>query len=126
MIAGEYGARVVTDQYSAASVLQHLSRRGLHVEQHTMTATSKTDIFNELRARLYEQSMELPKDPDLLAELRRLQTRFRAGSAGVTNPRVGGSHGDMAQALALAVRFSFRHDPSRAGRHLLPVAMQVE
>ena len=40
--------------------------------------------------------------PDRLAELRRLRTKYTAGTASVVNPRVGGSHGDLAQALALA------------------------
>jgi hypothetical protein len=33
--------------------------------------------------------------------LRRLRSKFTAGSASVVNPRVGGSHGDQAQALAM-------------------------
>jgi hypothetical protein len=48
-------------------------------------------------------SLELYGEPTLLAELRRLRTKYRAGHAAVVNPRVGGSHGDLAQALALAV-----------------------
>ena len=102
-IAESYGARVVTDQYSAPAILAYLQSRGLTARQHTMSAASKTDIFNELRARIYEKTLPIPNLPALQAELRRLQAKFRAGSAAVTNPRVGGSHGDMAQALALAV-----------------------
>jgi hypothetical protein len=102
-IAAMYDAEVVTDQFSAASVLEFFRRRQLAVKQHAMSATSKTDVFSELRARLYEKTLELPNLPPLLTEVRRLQAQFRAGSAAVTNPRVGGSHGDMAQALALAV-----------------------
>ena len=67
-----------------------------------MTATSKTAAFSELRARLNAGSLSLLDLPDLLAELRRLRTRYRAGHASVVDPRVGGSHGDIAQALALA------------------------
>ncbi|MFA9269964.1 MAG: hypothetical protein ACEQSX_04285 [Baekduiaceae bacterium] len=105
----EYGARGVTDQYSAPAVLEHLRRRGVTVRQHTMTATTKTDIFSEMRARLYDRTLKAPDSPALRAELGRLQTRFSAGSAGVVNPRVGASHGDRAQALALAV-FEFRRE----------------
>jgi hypothetical protein len=68
-----------------------------------MTAASKTAVFLELRAHLTARSLDLYEHPDLLAELRRLRTRYAAGSASVVNPRVGGSHGDLAQALALAV-----------------------
>lgn len=108
-VALEYGARGVTDQYSAEAVIEHLRRRGVAVRKHSMSATSKTDIFGELRARLYDKTLRAPDQPALRAELGRLQTRFRSGSAGVINPRVGSSHGDRAQALALAV-FEFRRE----------------
>src|SRR5918911_2766457 len=99
-----YGARVVTDQFSSAAVVERLRQRhGLVVAVHPISAASKTAIFAELRARLYDGSLRLPAHPPLTAELRRLRTRYTAGSATVVNPRVGGSHGDMAQALALAV-----------------------
>jgi hypothetical protein len=39
----------------------------------------------------------------LLEELRRLRTKYTAGSSSVANPRVGSSHGDLVQALAIAV-----------------------
>lgn len=68
-----------------------------------MTATSKTAAFGELRARLYARGLELYEEPTLIGELRRLRARHTAGQAAVVNPRVGGSHGDLAQALALAV-----------------------
>ena len=38
----------------------------------------------------------------LIAEMRRLRTKFSAGSAAVVVPRVAGSHGDRCQALAMA------------------------
>ncbi|HEY2940446.1 MAG TPA: hypothetical protein VGJ27_11585 [Gaiellaceae bacterium] len=68
-----------------------------------MTAASKTAAFKALRARLYLDGLELYDEPQLLAELRRLRTKYTAGQAAVVNPRSGGSHGDIAQALALAV-----------------------
>jgi hypothetical protein len=98
-----YRARVVTDQYAAPAVVDFLRRRGLSVTSIAMSAGTKTAAFAELRARLYSGSLELYDEPSLIAELRRLRTRHTAGQAAVVNPRVGGSHGDMAQALALAV-----------------------
>jgi phage terminase large subunit-like protein len=94
---------VVTDQYCAPQVRERLTRAGLYVETLAMTANSKTQAFGELRARLLAGELELYEHPPLLAELRRLRTKFTAGSAQVVNPRVGGSHGDLVQALALAV-----------------------
>ena len=98
-----FQARVFTDQFAAPAVVAYLRSRGLAVSTVPMTATSKTAVFAELRARLYSSGIELYEHRDLLAELRRLRTRYTAGSAAVVNPRVGGSHGDLAQALALAV-----------------------
>jgi len=102
-VCKRYRARVVTDQFAAKAVVERLQRAGLSVKTEAMTASSKTAIFSELRARLYDGSLELYEHPDLLAELRRLRTRFTAGAAAVVNPRVGRSHGDLAQACALGV-----------------------
>ena len=67
-----------------------------------MTESSKTDVFRELSARLNAGELSLYAHPQLLAELRRVRSRFQAHRASVFIPRVGGSHGDIAQALALA------------------------
>jgi hypothetical protein len=98
-----YNARVVTDQFCAPAVVDRLRDAGLSVAAEAMTATTKTAAFSELRARLNAGTLDLYEAPGLVPELRRLRTRYTAGAASVVNPRVGGSHGDMAQALALAV-----------------------
>ncbi|MFL5961016.1 MAG: terminase large subunit domain-containing protein [Gaiellaceae bacterium] len=95
--------QVCTDQYAAPAICDYLERRGLRVSKVPMTAASKTAVYSELRARLNMRMLDLPPHGQLLAELRRLRTRYAAGSASVVNPRVGGSHGDLAQALAVAV-----------------------
>ncbi|HXH87348.1 MAG TPA: hypothetical protein VNI55_01910 [Gaiellaceae bacterium] len=105
-VCKRYGAHVVTDQYAAQPVVDFLRRRGLQVRTHSMSATSKSAVFAELRARLNAGRLDLYHHGDLLAELRRLRTRYAAGAASVVNPRRGGSHGDLAQALALA---TFEH-----------------
>lgn len=114
-----YGASVVTDQHRAGGVADYLRGKGLAVQVRAMTAQTSTATFLALRARLNVGGLELYDEPQLLAELRRLRTRYAAGSAAVVNPRVGGSHGDMAQALALAVA---EHDFAgiRTGDPLLP------
>jgi hypothetical protein len=111
-VCKRYGARCVTDQYKSRGVTELLRRRGLAVKAEPMTATSKSEAFAELRARLNAGTLELYAQPDLLAELRRLRTRYTAGRAMVDNPRVGGSHGDIAQALALAT-WALRREPAR-------------
>ncbi len=106
----------MTDQYAAPQIVTYLRRRGLQVRTVPMTAASKTAAFGELRARLNAGTLDLYQHPDLLAELGRLRTRYSAGAASVVNPRVGGSHGDLAQAASLAVH-EFRYgsgDPDGA------------
>jgi Terminase large subunit, T4likevirus-type, N-terminal len=95
--------RAVCDQFMAPAIVDYFGQRGIYVDAIPMTATSKTLAYQELRERLNLGQLELYEHPDLLAQLRRLKTRYRAGAASVVNPRVGGSHGDLAQALAIAV-----------------------
>lgn len=102
-VCRRFRARVVTDQFAAPQVVARLRELGLSVTAIPMTASSKTAAFQELRARLNMGELELYPDQQLLAELGRLRTKYAAGSSSVVNPRVGGSHGDLAQALAIAV-----------------------
>jgi hypothetical protein len=108
-VCREYRAEVLTDQYAAPSIVDFLRRCGLSVRTVPMTVSSKTDAFVELRARLASGGLELYEVPQLLTELRRLRSKVSAGSSRVVNPRVGGSHGDLAQALAIAVYEHGRH-----------------
>jgi terminase large subunit-like protein len=108
-----YGARAVTDQHKAAGVVDRLHRLGVSCRTEAMTERSKTDVFRELRARLNAGELSLYPQPQLLVELRRVRSRFQANKASVFIPRVGGSHGDIAQALALA---AWEHRGSRSDR----------
>jgi hypothetical protein len=103
-ILAEYRCKqAVTDQHLGKAVAEHLGRRGINVRVEPMHPASKTSIYRELRTRLYAGELELPPNQDLLVELRRLRTKMTDSGLSVLNPRVGASHGDMAQALALAV-----------------------
>ena len=116
-VCRRYNAQAVSDQHLAKIVAHRLSRDGVFVRQHSMTSSTKTAIFSEMRARLYGGTLEIFDEPQLVAELRRLRTKFTAGSASIVNPRVGGSHGDRAQALAMAV-FEHRFGASGSWRRL--------
>lgn len=98
-----YRASAITDQYSAPAVVARLREFGVSVRTEPMTASSKSLAYGELRQRLSDDQLELYRQPELLAELRRLRAQFKAGHASVVNPRAGDSHGDVAQALALGV-----------------------
>ena len=98
-----HGVRAVyLDQFNAASAREHLQRRGLHPSVVTTTAVSKSAMFADLKQRLYEGALDLYEHPELLAELRRIETVTTPGAASVRIRRLGSSHGDLATALALA------------------------
>lgn len=104
-----------TDQYSSRQVTDRLARGGVFCRTLPMSAQTKTAIFAELRSRLYAGSIRVPANPDLVAEMRRLRTKFAAGSASVITPRAGGSHCDQVQALAL-VAYALRSSGAGDGR----------
>jgi hypothetical protein len=103
-ISVRYGrAPIVSDQHLPGTVLDELARRRVRARISAWTARSRDEAFQALRARVYTDRIELPDEPQLLAELARLRTRYRAGSATVEVPKVGDSHGDLAVAVALGV-----------------------
>jgi hypothetical protein len=108
-----FGARAVTDQYKAAGVVDRLQRHGIAVRTEAMTAPMKDAAFAFLRGRLNEGSIELYEHTQLLRELRSVSTRYTAGRSSVVLPRIGSSHGDLAQALAIAVLEHDQYAPRR-------------
>lgn len=120
-----FNATVVTDQHLAPAVTDRLRRAGLSITVEPMTATSKTAAFSELRARLSAGALELYSERQLLDELRRLRSKFTAGQASVLNPRMGDSHGDLAQALALAVWKHRSWRPGAVSRSLSAAGLRV-
>ena len=109
-VCRRYGvSRVAIDQYCAPAVADRLTRAGLYVVTLPVSAQSKSQMFGEVRARLSSRTLELYEQRDLLAELRRLRTKYTAGASTVLTPRVGGSHCDLAMGLALAAWEFDRH-----------------
>ena len=87
----------------APQIVSRLRQEGLRVDVASMTGTSRMQAFQDLASRLRSGTLDLPNHPDLIAQLRRLRTRDAGGSIRIENPRVGGWHGDLVQALVLAV-----------------------
>ena len=105
-----YNATAVVDQHLSRAIHDYLSSRGIRTKVRPITAATKTEMFVSVRSRLALNALELYPDAQLLAELPRLRTRYAAGSSSVLTPRAGGSHCDLAVALALAT-----HEHSRFG-----------
>jgi hypothetical protein len=108
----DFGGRAVTDQYRSSGVTDRLRGYGVSVAVHAMTSTTKDSAFGLLRGRLNEGSIELPERSQVVRELRAIRTRYAAGRSSVVLPRIGGSHCDLAQALAIAV---YEHDRDGIG-----------
>jgi len=102
-LARSYNAMVVVDQFQAQPIRARLARLDVPVKTVPLSATLKTEMFGAVRERVYQSTIELPRDERLLRELRGLKSQFKAGRAGVTTPRARGAHSDTAVALALAV-----------------------
>lgn len=103
-----YGPKVVTDQHAAVPVREHLTKAGFAVRVEHTSGPSKSAMYADMRAALYNGRLTLPDHKGLLRELASLRTRYTAGAASVVNPRRGGSHGDIVSALALAVSDQLR------------------
>jgi hypothetical protein len=103
-ICREHGARrVIVDQFCSVPIREYLRRAGLLPEEMTMTAQSKSRVYGSLKSRIYSGTVELYPHDGLIAELGRIEAHYVSGGVSIRSPRVGGSHGDIAQALAVAI-----------------------
>lgn len=110
-VAARYRARVVTDAHLPGVVVSEFQKHGIHATVRAWSAETKTQAAQATRARILTRRIELPDDPQLIGELSRLRTKYRAGSAMVEFPRSGDSHCDVASALLAAVGEHDRHAP---------------
>jgi hypothetical protein len=110
-----YGARAVTDQFRSSGVTDRLKKKGITVQPESMTSAMKDSAFQFLRSRFTEGSVELFEHPGLLRELKSVRTRYAANRSSIVLPRNhAGGHGDLAQALAIAVLAHDQYAPVRS------------
>lgn len=108
------GCPVVTDQHLPSTVLEGLKARGVRsVRVRAWTASTQTDAFRAVRARVYAATVTFPDDQQLVSELCRIRSKLRSGSSQVELPRSGESHCDLAVAVASAVYELDRHGSSQ-------------
>jgi phage terminase large subunit-like protein len=102
-ICKSYAVRtILVDQHASVPVREYLTRQGIYAEERTLSAPSKTAIFGCLKALIYSGRLELYGHEELLSELQRLEVSYAAGGGTVRTPRMGGSHCDLAVAVAMA------------------------
>ena len=65
------------------------AKHGVHASVRPWTPESRTQAAQAVRARILTKRIELPNDPQLVAELSRLRTKYRAGIGDGRDPEVG-------------------------------------
>jgi hypothetical protein len=99
-LARQYGnAEVWCDTHEAATVRAQLGRFGAYVHTVSM-AEHKYEIHRELARHVRSALITFPEHPALISDLRRLRVVYGGQKPRVENPRGGGRHGDVGQALA--------------------------
>lgn len=96
--------RLTSDQFSVDAMRDLARHAGLELEEFTITAERKLDMFEGLRTLITSQQIELNPDPILRGDL--LGVRKRVTQAGVAihlQTTGDGRHSDYAAACALAV-----------------------
>ena len=91
---------VIADQYSFAFLAELLRQRDIGLEQLTFTARSKPELYFDLKNSLAQGQLKLPDHPEMIRELRALQSvRTTGGSYKISAPH--GQHDDYPTVLAL-------------------------
>ena len=67
------------------------------------TGDGRREVFAALRLAIDSGRLSLPREPQLLTELRALRVEYRSQGQTVELPRVNSSHCDRAVALAIGV-----------------------
>lgn len=95
---------LVTDQWSIDTLRPLASDAGLGLVEETLTAPRKYELFEAVRTRIVDKTLELPPNQVLLRDLASVQKIVRQQTLAVDVP-VGsdGRHADYAIALALAL-----------------------
>lgn len=96
---------VGTDQWSADANADLAKQCGLRLDEWPATGRSNTEGYLELRARIAVGDVELPNDPVLLADLRRLRRVTTQAGIAIHLPNTNdGRHCDYAPAVMRAVQ----------------------
>ena len=93
---------VWTDQLAADFIRSIADRHGLGVAIESVTAPRKVEMFESLRMRISDGSLEIPDEPILRADLLSIRKRVTLNGIAIELPRTAdGRHADYAPALAL-------------------------
>jgi len=94
----------VQDQWSFDANRSIAARHGITLLQEPATQTTKTQLFEALRRRVLDRTIELPEDRQLKADLLGVRKWIgKGGAPSIELERVGTRHCDYASAVVLAV-----------------------
>jgi hypothetical protein len=94
---------VYSDQYQFESLLQLAYQHGFSIEGVDFTATSKADIYGNLKALVAQKKIRLLDDPETIKELKQLEMQLTQGG-GVRIGAPKNLHDDLATVVALAAQ----------------------
>lgn len=102
---------VTTDQFAADALRDIAERYGIVLRVETITAQRKIDIYQDLQTKIAEQSIELPPDSLVRADLLSVRKRITQNGISIELPKTSdGRHADFAPSVALAAAVPLR-DP---------------
>ena len=93
--------QIYGDQVCSEPIKQTLAQYGIQFEQTTTLGRRASAIYSTLRAKLIAGQLELPDNPELISQLKRLE--LIVGSSGSQRVEASSGHDDLAVAVALAV-----------------------
>lgn len=95
---------IITDQFAADALRSIADQHRLHLISTHIDAKNKLEMFEQLKIRLIEGTIELANDPMLLKDLRLVKKQVNQKSMSIILPRTPDKrHCDGAAALALAM-----------------------
>jgi hypothetical protein len=100
-----YGIRELwSDQWSFDALASLALRHGVELRQEAASQASNVQLFDALRRRAVDRTVEIPDDPIVRGDLLGVSKMIsRGGSFSIELERSGGRHSDYAPAVALAV-----------------------
>jgi len=98
----DYGAtKGYSDQVCAAALAAEFAKHGLDFEQVSTLGRGASDIYRTVRQLFIAKKIELPDNPVLVEQLKKLEEKLGEGGASRVEARSG--HDDIAVAACLAI-----------------------